>query len=100
MLANGAIDEVRALLALGLDANLPAMKAVGVREIASYLRGESSLREAAALAQQTTRRFAKRQFTWFRHQLRPDVVISAQYSESFWHGTFAFIRERLLTGKG
>jgi tRNA dimethylallyltransferase len=99
MLANGAIEEVRALSALDVDANLPAMKALGVREIAGYLRGESSLQEAAALAKRATRRFAKRQFTWFRHQLPADFVTNKQYSEINSAEIFAFIHP-LLTGAG
>lgn len=97
MLAEGAIDEVSALLILGIDAGLPAMKAVGVRELAGYLRGETTLDQASAAAKQATRRFAKRQFTWLRHQLRPDFVANAQYSERIRHEIFAFIRRRLLT---
>lgn len=95
MLSAGGIDEVRALLARGLDANLPAMKALGVREIAGYLRGESRLQEAAASAKQATRRFAKRQFTWLRHQLAADFVLNEQYSERNGAGIFAFIRSIL-----
>jgi tRNA dimethylallyltransferase len=95
MLAAGAIEEVRAFLALGLDANLPAMKALGVREIAGYLRGESSLQEEAASAKQATRRFAKRQFTWFRHQLPADFVLNEQYSERTGADIFAFIHSLL-----
>ena len=81
MLAEGAIDEVSALLILGLDAGLPAMKAVGVRELAGYLRGETTLDQASAAGKQATRRFAKRQFTWLRHQIRADFVVNEQYSE-------------------
>ncbi len=97
MLAHGAVDEVRALLALGLDASLPAMKAVGVREMVSYLCGQSSLDQAAAAAKQATRRFAKRQFTWLRHQLRPDFAVNEQYSERIRPEIFAFIRRQILT---
>jgi tRNA dimethylallyltransferase len=95
MLAAGAIEEVRALLALGLDANLPAMKALGVREIAGYLRGERGLQDAAALTKQATRRFAKRQFTWFRHQLPADFVLNEQYSERNRAGIVTSIRSVL-----
>ncbi len=70
MIEAGALDEVRALLARGLDPVLPAMKAVGLRELAAHLRGETSLDEAVAAAQQETRRYAKRQLTWFRNQTR------------------------------
>ncbi|MEO1243112.1 MAG: tRNA (adenosine(37)-N6)-dimethylallyltransferase MiaA [Pseudomonadota bacterium] len=68
MLSNGAIDEVRALIARDLDPALPVMKALGVPEIASFLRGERERDEALSLLQRNTRRFAKRQMTWLRHQ--------------------------------
>ncbi len=68
MVEAGVLDEVRALLARGLDPMLPAMKAVGVREFGAHLRDETSLDEAIAAAQQETRRYAKRQLTWLRNQ--------------------------------
>jgi len=68
MLAGGAIDEVAALLRRTLDPALPAMRAIGVAEIAGYLRGDWSLDEAGARGAQATRNYAKRQFTWFRRQ--------------------------------
>ncbi|MBS0411135.1 MAG: tRNA (adenosine(37)-N6)-dimethylallyltransferase MiaA [Proteobacteria bacterium] len=68
MLDEGALEEVRALMARHLDPALPAMKAVGVRELAEHLAGRLSLDEALALAQQETRRYAKRQMTWLRNQ--------------------------------
>jgi tRNA dimethylallyltransferase len=72
MIDAGAVAEVEALLARGLDSDLPVMRAIGVREIAGYLRGEATLDEAMAAAQQATRRYAKRQYTWFAHQPPPD----------------------------
>jgi tRNA dimethylallyltransferase len=71
MLASGALDEVRALKSRGLDPALPAMKAHGVPWLVRHLEGEISLDEAAAEAKRDTRRYTKRQATWFRHQL-PD----------------------------
>jgi tRNA dimethylallyltransferase len=68
MVADGALDEVEALMARNLDPALPAMKAVGLRELASHLAGETTLEDAIALAQQETRRYAKRQLTWLRNQ--------------------------------
>jgi tRNA dimethylallyltransferase len=68
MVDYGAVEEVRALLARGLDPNLPVMRGIGVREIAAYLQGDMSLDEAVAAGQQATRRYAKRQYTWFAHQ--------------------------------
>ncbi|WP_309605533.1 tRNA (adenosine(37)-N6)-dimethylallyltransferase MiaA [Phenylobacterium sp.] len=69
MLEAGALDEVRALGARDLAPELPAMKAVGVREFAAHLRGEISLVDALAAAQRQTRRYAKRQMTWMRGQM-------------------------------
>ncbi|MGZ3314498.1 MAG: tRNA (adenosine(37)-N6)-dimethylallyltransferase MiaA [Caulobacteraceae bacterium] len=68
MVEAGALEEVRALIARRLDPLAPVMKAVGVRELAAHLAGELTLAEAVALAQQETRRYAKRQLTWFRNQ--------------------------------
>ena len=68
MFESGAIDEVEALLARKLNPNLPIMRAIGVREIAAFLRGESSREDAIATGQQATRRYAKRQYTWLAHQ--------------------------------
>ena len=72
MVEQGAAAEVEALLARNLDPQLPVMRAIGVREIAGLLRGELSSDEAIAAGQQATRRYAKRQYTWFSHQPPPD----------------------------
>jgi tRNA dimethylallyltransferase len=69
MLAAGALDEVEALASRKLDPLLPAMKAHGVPALIRYLKGEISLDEAAVIGRADTRHYAKRQFTWFRHQL-------------------------------
>jgi tRNA dimethylallyltransferase len=69
MLSAGALDEVRQLAARGLDPLLPAMKAHGVPWLIRHLAGEMPLAAAAEEARKDTRHYAKRQFTWFRHQL-------------------------------
>jgi tRNA dimethylallyltransferase len=69
MLTQGALDEVRALAARNLNPLLPAMKAHGVPWLVRHLRGEMPLADAAQRAKLDTRHYAKRQFTWFRHQL-------------------------------
>jgi tRNA dimethylallyltransferase len=69
MLALGALEEVSALAARDLDPALPAMRAHGVPWLIAHLRGEISLQEAAAKGKADTRRYAKRQFTWFRNQM-------------------------------
>jgi tRNA dimethylallyltransferase len=68
MVGEGVLEEVRALTARRLDPRLPAMKTLGVRELARHLDGELSLDQALDLACQETRRYAKRQSTWFRNQ--------------------------------
>jgi tRNA dimethylallyltransferase len=97
MIEAGGLDEARALMARGLDPGLPAMKAVGVPELMSHLRGEIALEEAIAAARMSTRRYAKRQMTWFRHQLDADLICVEQYSESFLHCSRHFIDRFLLT---
>jgi tRNA dimethylallyltransferase len=69
MLKSGAMEEVAALAARGLDPLLPAMKAHGVPALIRHLRGEITQDEAAEIGRADTRHYAKRQFTWFRHQL-------------------------------
>ncbi|MEI2296500.1 tRNA (adenosine(37)-N6)-dimethylallyltransferase MiaA [Ensifer sp. MJa1] len=69
MLAGGAIGEVEALLALDLPAEMPVMKAIGVSQIASLLKGEIGKAEVIETASAATRQYAKRQMTWFRNQL-------------------------------
>jgi tRNA dimethylallyltransferase len=71
MLRGGALDEVAALAARRLDPALPVMRAHGVPPLIAHLEGRSSLDEAAARGILDTRRYAKRQFTWARHQM-PD----------------------------
>ena len=70
MIKHGAVDEVRALLARNLDPALPAMKAVGVPELAAHLSDQTSLDKAIAAIRLSTRHYAKRQLTWFRNQTR------------------------------
>ena len=100
MLASGAAEEARAIAELGLAADLPAMKAVGLRPLISHLEGALSLAEARRLAQRDTRRYAKRQLTWFRHQMSPDHAFDEKFSESMKPLIFAFISNFLLTGSG
>lgn len=69
MLAAGAIDEVAALAERRLDPLLPAMKAHGVPVLIRHIRGEVTREAAAEFGRTETRQYAKRQFTWFRHQL-------------------------------
>lgn len=72
MLDEGGVDEVRSLLALKLDPAKPAMKAIGVREVAAFINGDSTREEAIEAARIATRQYAKRQATWFRNQTGPE----------------------------
>jgi len=89
MLDNGAVDEVGRLAARELDKSLPAMKAHGVPWLMRYLKGEISREEAAAGAIMDTRRYAKRQLTWFRNQMKdwpretPEQALSTLESQLF-----------------
>jgi len=83
MLEAGAVAEVEALLALGLDPAAPVMRAIGVKEIAAMLSGDMSRAEVIEKSSAATRQYAKRQMTWFRNQMGPE-----------WKGS---IRQRVRT---
>lgn len=74
MLEQGAMDEVKHLGALGIEPNSSLYKAIGVRELSSFLKGEIDLPQAIELAQRNSRHYAKRQMTWFRHQFKADIT--------------------------
>lgn len=102
MAGAGALEEVRAITARRLPPDLPALKAVGLRELSQHLRGEIPLQAAISEAQQASRRYAKRQMTWLRTQLPPPAEIPThpvrtQFSESLLPEIFSFIRHFLLT---
>jgi tRNA dimethylallyltransferase len=97
MIEAGAVAEARDLAALDLDPGVPVMKALGVPELRRHLAGELSLAQAIAAAQQATRHYAKRQLTWFRHQLTGAVVYETQYSEDLKQVAIKEISRFLLT---
>jgi tRNA dimethylallyltransferase len=82
MLAAGALDEVRALDARGLDPLLPAMKAHGVPWLRRHVAGEISLAEAAEGGKMDTRRYTKRQATWFRNQMPDWTWVAPENAEA------------------
>ncbi len=92
MMENGALGEVKALVALGLDPQRPAMKALGVPELARHLAGELTLENAVQAAKQATRNFTKRQMTWLRNQVAADHLIEASYGPEHREGVFSFVR--------
>lgn len=97
MVAHGAVAEVQALLDRGLGPELPAMRALGVRELAAWLQGRADRESAIAAAQQATRNYVKRQLTWFRTQL-PETerlqkrIFTEQFSERLLVEIYSFIR--------
>ncbi|MDO9366931.1 MAG: tRNA (adenosine(37)-N6)-dimethylallyltransferase MiaA [Sphingopyxis sp.] len=99
MFDRGAVTEAGALLERHLDPNLPAMRAIGVPQIAAFLAGEIDRAAALDLAQAATRQYAKRQFTWFRHQLpiewhRHEESLNIESTEDL----AIILRDKLLTG--
>jgi len=72
MMRDGLVDEVKALLVRGIEPRREggAMQAIGYKEIVSALRGEMTMERAVELIKQGSRRYAKRQWTWFRHDER------------------------------
>ena len=82
MFQNGAIDEMKPLLESGIDDSSPLKKAVGVREIEAYLKGDATLEEALDKSFIATRQYIKRQQTWFKHQLSPDILLEKCYEPS------------------
>jgi tRNA dimethylallyltransferase len=91
MLAAGALAEVRELVAERLSAELPIMRALGVAPLAAYLAGEATLEGAVAAAKFATRRYAKRQATWFRRNMISWKVIKTKEMESLMAGDLSFI---------
>lgn len=96
MLEQGAEQEVSALMAQNLDPALPAMKALGVPEIAAILSGALTRQAATERAQQLTRNYAKRQLTWFRNQMPAAVRLDS--TELASEGVFAKFYDRIMTG--
>jgi tRNA dimethylallyltransferase len=85
MLKQGALEEVAHLAARKLDSLLPAMKAHGVPALIRHVQGEITLAEAAAIGRADTRHYAKRQFTWFRHQLPEFEWIRPEAASEWLH---------------
>lgn len=96
MLEQGAEAEVAALMAQGLDPVLPAMKALGVPEIAAILSGAMEREPAIIKAQQLTRNYAKRQLTWFRNQMSAAVRLDS--TELATEMAFTKFYDRIMTG--
>lgn len=91
MMRSGAVEEVRALSELQLDADLPAMRAIGVRPLLRLLQGEGTVEEAVELAKAETRQYIKRQETWLKRHMIAWKPVSAKETTSSARDIFAFI---------
>jgi tRNA dimethylallyltransferase len=91
MLAAGALEEVEALIALGLSDELPIMRALGVAPLAACIGGKLGRDEAVARAKAETRQYAKRQLTWWKRNLNSWNVVSAQSMETSIGNYLSFI---------
>jgi tRNA dimethylallyltransferase len=91
MLAGDAVEEVRRLLACGFSDQLPIMRALGVAQLAAYVRGELQLDAASAAAKAETRQYAKRQATWLRRNMHAWKSLNSQQMERIIAGGMAFI---------
>jgi tRNA dimethylallyltransferase len=94
MVGDGALEEVEALARRGLDPALPAMRAHGVPHLIAFLQGRLSREEAIARSQRDTRHYAKRQFTWARHQLPGFRWIASTEAVAAGQEAFAFRARR------
>ncbi|MDZ3831219.1 MAG: tRNA (adenosine(37)-N6)-dimethylallyltransferase MiaA [Sphingopyxis sp.] len=99
MFDGGALTEAQALLARGLDPDLPVMRAIGVPQIGGHLAGAHSRQAALEQAQAATRQYAKRQYTWFRHQPPAEWPRHTESLSTDSIGKLAILlRNRVLTG--
>ncbi len=95
MVERGVLSEIAGLAPL--DPSLPILKSVGAREFLAHITGQCSLAESVQAAQQATRHYAKRQATWFRHQMTDARQFSKFYNPKDGE-IYSFIRQILLTG--
>jgi tRNA dimethylallyltransferase len=101
MLSRGWMDEVRSLLATGLPENVKPFDFMGYRELRSVVRGEMTLEIARAAIQQATRRYAKRQLTWFRNEAGVHWFEGFGHDSKVQNAALLYLRDQgLRTGRG
>jgi tRNA dimethylallyltransferase len=93
MMTAGAVDEVRALEALGLPADVPILKALGVAPLQALLAGAMAKEDAVKAAQTASRQYAKRQLTWFRNKFMSWKWLETKYSKKTFDQALSFITE-------
>lgn len=96
MLQQGLVEEVKSLKEMGCQKDMVSMKGLGYKEILAYLDGETSLDEAVDILKRDTRRFAKRQLTWFRREKEPVWIEKGSYGseEEILDYILALLREK------
>ncbi len=99
MIAEGAIEEARAVAALGLDPSLPAMRAVGLPPLLAYSRGEIAFEEAAERARTNTRNYAKRQISWIKSNFKTWTTHSSQEIERTKQDATIFLQNVLTSAR-
>jgi tRNA dimethylallyltransferase len=97
MIEEGAVDEAEKLLATNPPEDFPLLKAVGVPPIRRFLAGEIDRNRMIELGKRDSRRYAKRQMTWFRHQIIPEITLQKKLSEINEENIFSEISIFLLT---
>jgi tRNA dimethylallyltransferase len=97
MIGKGALEEAKGLLDRALDPTLPGVKALGLPDLLRHLRGEIPLETAVSLAQSATRRYAKRQVTWFSRQFIAGHTIREKFSEHLLEESIPIIIRFFLT---
>ena len=95
MMESGLLDEVRSILQMGYDLGAPSLQGLGYKELIACLNGEYSLEKAVAIIKQDTRRFAKRQWTWFRRDERICWFDTTQYTKE---NLIRAVCEKIQTG--
>lgn len=96
MVEQGLIEEVQKLKGMGCHRDMVSMKGLGYKEILAYLEGETTLEEAIDILKRDTRRFAKRQLTWFRREKEPVWIDKGHYEseEQILNDILALLKER------
>lgn len=96
MLDAGGLEEARRFTGRQLDPTLPLMKAVGLPPLRQHLAGEITLEAAVELACRDTRRFAKRQLTWFRHQFKANFTHNGEQNKQYMKSFFSKILSKVI----
>ena len=97
MIQYGVLDQVQKLMAKALPEDSPIHNALGYRCLRAHLNGQKTRQNAIDHAARDTRRYAKRQSTWFRNQFKPDLILNTQFSKSLWPRISNDIRQFVLT---